>query len=479
MANDYYSDSGAPSTGSAGSSATIRAEFAAIEAGFDKMADLTGNGDLPVFVNSSATGLEAISASSARTKLGVSSATDTQNQTANWCGTATGTADVITATATPAITAYAAGQTFRFISSGANTTNVTININSLGAKAVTKNGATALAAGDIPSGAVIEIIYDGTRFQFIGVVADRLTQNQTPNWCGTAGGTADVITASVTPALTAYAAGQVFRFISSGANTTNVTININSLGAKAITKNGATALEAGDIPSGAIVEIIYDGTRFQVVGMISDRQGRLLNIQIITASGTYTPTAGTAKAEVMVQGGGGGGGGAASTGAGQIAGGGGGGAGGRTLKLITGPTSQTVTIGAGGGGGAGVTGATGGTSSFGAIASALGGVGGPGGIAGASGTGPGALGGTASGGDTNIAGGVGSGAFGITPLILSGKGADSAYGAGGNAVASLSSGNSATGFGAGGGGAACTASSGTAATGGTGAPGLIIVREYS
>lgn len=267
MANDYYSDSGAPSTGSAGSSATIRAEFASIEAGFDKMADLTGNGDLPVFVNSGATGQEAISASSARTKLGVSSAADTQNQAANWCGTATGTADVITATVTPAITAYAAGQTFRFISSGANTTNVTININSLGAKAITKNGATALGAGDIPSGAVIEIVYDGTRFQFIGVVADRLTQNQTPNWCGTAGGTADVITTSVTPALTAYTAGQVFRFISSGANTTNVTININSLGAKAVTKNGTTALEAGDIPSGAIVEIIYDGTRFQVVGV--------------------------------------------------------------------------------------------------------------------------------------------------------------------------------------------------------------------
>ncbi len=174
MANDYYSGSGAPSTGSAGSSATIRAEFSSIKAGFDKMADLTGNGGLPVFVNSGATGQEAISASSARTKLGVSSATDTQNQSANWCGTATGTVNVITATATPAITAYAAGQVFRFVSSGANTTNVTINVNSLGAKAITKNGTTALAAGDIPSGAVVEIIYDGTRFQFIGVVADRM-----------------------------------------------------------------------------------------------------------------------------------------------------------------------------------------------------------------------------------------------------------------------------------------------------------------
>jgi hypothetical protein len=84
-----------------------------------------------------------------------------------WLGTATGTADVITASANPTIEAYVAGQTFRFLSLGANTTNVTLNINGLGAKAVTKNGATALAAGDISSAAVCEVVYDGTQFQLI------------------------------------------------------------------------------------------------------------------------------------------------------------------------------------------------------------------------------------------------------------------------------------------------------------------------
>lgn len=83
-------------------------------------------------------------------------------------------------------------------------------------------------------------------------------------WLGTGGGTADVITGSLTPAITAYAAGQSFYFISSGANTTNVTLNINSLGAKAITRNGTTALVAGDIPSGEVVHVVYDGTQFQL-----------------------------------------------------------------------------------------------------------------------------------------------------------------------------------------------------------------------
>lgn len=73
--------------------------------------------------------------------------------------------DTITATLSPTLAAYALGNTFRFVSAGANTGAVTININGLGAKAVTKNGSTALAAGDIPSGTVAEIVYDGARFQ--------------------------------------------------------------------------------------------------------------------------------------------------------------------------------------------------------------------------------------------------------------------------------------------------------------------------
>lgn len=77
--------------------------------------------------------------------------------------------DTITATAPVSFAAYAAGQSFKFVSAGANTTAVTLNINSAGAKAVTKNGAVALVAGDIPSGAVAHVVYDGTRFQLLNV----------------------------------------------------------------------------------------------------------------------------------------------------------------------------------------------------------------------------------------------------------------------------------------------------------------------
>lgn len=74
----------------------------------------------------------------------------------------------------------------------------------------------------------------------------------------------NTITADATPAITAYAAGQRFAFIAANKNTSSTTININGVGAKSITKNGTTTLSGGDIPSGAAVTIVYDGSQFQL-----------------------------------------------------------------------------------------------------------------------------------------------------------------------------------------------------------------------
>ena len=75
----------------------------------------------------------------------------------------------------------------------------------------------------------------------------------------------NTVTALAPISMTAYAAGQVFRFIVAATNTSSVTLNINSIGAKSITKNGTTALTANDILINSVVEVIYDGTQFQLV----------------------------------------------------------------------------------------------------------------------------------------------------------------------------------------------------------------------
>jgi hypothetical protein len=81
----------------------------------------------------------------------------------------------------------------------------------------------------------------------------------------------DTITATVTSSsFIAYVAGQAFNFVAAAANTTtSVTLNLNGLGAKSVTKTGSTALAVGDIKIGQLVSVVYDGTRFQLVGAIS------------------------------------------------------------------------------------------------------------------------------------------------------------------------------------------------------------------
>lgn len=57
MATDYYTHGSTPSTGSPGSSSTMRAEFDLIEAGFSKLPSLTGNGNRAVIVNAGGSAL--------------------------------------------------------------------------------------------------------------------------------------------------------------------------------------------------------------------------------------------------------------------------------------------------------------------------------------------------------------------------------------------------------------------------------------
>lgn len=153
MANDYYNDSGAPSTGSQGSSATIRGEFDSIQQGFDKLPALIGGGGLPVFVNDSETALETLTPEQAKIKLGIGS-------DANWCGTATGTANALLLTPSIPITSYIAGQTF-FFKSGAtpNSGATTVSISGLATIVIQVNGA-ACAGGEIAANMWYEILVD-------------------------------------------------------------------------------------------------------------------------------------------------------------------------------------------------------------------------------------------------------------------------------------------------------------------------------
>ena len=65
---------------------------------------------------------------------------------------------------------------------------------------------------------------------------------------------------------TAYVSNQRYFIKFTNANTGAATLNINSLGAKSIVKQGATALVANDIRANQVLELYYDGTNLQIVG---------------------------------------------------------------------------------------------------------------------------------------------------------------------------------------------------------------------
>lgn len=84
-----------------------------------------------------------------------------------------GAANAYVITPSPSIGAYAVGQRFSFKATNANTTTSTLNINSLGAKTIFKEGgAVALASGDIAAGMMVVVEYDGTNFIMLNPVAN-------------------------------------------------------------------------------------------------------------------------------------------------------------------------------------------------------------------------------------------------------------------------------------------------------------------
>lgn len=121
------------------------------------------------------------------------------------------------------------------------------------------------------------------------------------NYVATVGGTADAITLTPSPAITAYAAGQRFTFIAGANNTGATTVDISGLGTKNIRRDASTALSAGDIKQNRLHIIVYDGTQFQLFTSIGDFLRSNLGVNLTVGfsassydagtktTGTYTP----------------------------------------------------------------------------------------------------------------------------------------------------------------------------------------------
>lgn len=115
-------------------------------------------------------------------------------------------------------------------------------------------------------------------------------------WGGTSSGGANTFVVTISPFADALAAGQRVRFISHQANTGASTLQVNALTATAIRRGNAsgTALRSAEIPSGSIVECVYDGSVWR---LLLPKQGvrTTWTPTIVTFGSTMTVTMGTIR----------------------------------------------------------------------------------------------------------------------------------------------------------------------------------------
>lgn len=113
----------------------------------------------------------------------------------------------------------------------------------------------------------------------------------------------NTVTASGPQGLSAYALGQIFRFIPAADNTGAVTLNISSLGAKNVYMGGAACV-GGELQSGVPCMVMYDGTQFNLIGGF---QGGKVNGNIgigvasLTTSGLNIEVSGAGNTSIRAQ----------------------------------------------------------------------------------------------------------------------------------------------------------------------------------
>jgi hypothetical protein len=121
----------------------------------------------------------------------------------------------------------------------------------------------------------------------IPAVNDPTTTNNLITVAGT-----NSLTGLATPPLEGYTTGAQYSFIAQNTNSGAVTLDIDSLGVKAVTQTGANALVAGSIVGGSMVLVEYDGTRFQLLTPNSFINPIIRGYtEVITSSGTVGASA--------------------------------------------------------------------------------------------------------------------------------------------------------------------------------------------
>lgn len=134
--------------------------------------------------------------------------------------------------------------------------------------------ATGVVTGDVggPASAINNdiAVFNGTTGKLIkdGGVTISYIQAGTLIYAAD-GGATDSYAITLSPVPAAYVVGMTVNFKANTANTGTASLNVNGLGAITILKSHDQTLATGDIEAGQIVNVVYDGTNFQMQSQVA------------------------------------------------------------------------------------------------------------------------------------------------------------------------------------------------------------------
>lgn len=309
-----------------------------------------------------------------------------RSQRLNFCQD-TGSANTLSVAADPPITAYTVGLPLRVRVAVTNTGPATLDAGA-GRQSIRRVDGSAMAAGDLPAGGVIEVMWDGTIWQVT-------------NFFGRSGGTGDAnnfyikipfavdtgavnaMVANFAPAITALVDGDVFLVRCSTAPTGATTLKVNALAAHPLVTRDNFPVVANLVKVGEDMLLVWDApvASFKMLSVAAPTAAtaRYTNMAVFDVAGAYSWVVPANVFQISWElGGAGGAGGSGVTAPGGAPGGAGGYVGG--YMSVTPGQSIPLVIGAGGaniGANNGtLVGGTGGASGFNGIGTATGGEGG-------------------------------------------------------------------------------------------------------
>jgi hypothetical protein len=187
----------------------------------------------------------------------------------------------LTSISTEPLEQYETGMVVSFIVGAGNTGASTVDVNSLGTKAITRINGNPLAGSEMATGAHILMRYDGAKFVILNpfmTAQGVLNQLYKTNYVDSGSSNAYVVTSSGEFGPKSLATGLTIRFFANASNTGAATVDLNGLGVKAIKREDGTDVVHNDIIQGESTLLVYNGTNFILasLSLLRDREQTLI-----------------------------------------------------------------------------------------------------------------------------------------------------------------------------------------------------------